>query len=124
MKTRKNFEGYVNIGDINYMEHGGNFIKQLSENEFYSVSIKYIENENMFKIEYATIDITDTWINKVAVMSYAGMDEVEFKYNKSFYVSSILSYYGYYNCNGNEFIEKGIKKAYSALLEVLASNSL
>ena len=121
MNIRKEFKGYQNVGDINYMDYGGHFIKKEGENYYYSVSINPLEDSEtvQYIIQSALIDITDSWIDKKSVMSFTGMSEDDYNNDKLFYAESVIDYYGYYHCNGSEVIESGIKKAYSTLLNFI-----
>ncbi len=119
MKTKKQFENFENYGDINYMEHGGVFIKQLNDEDYYIVSIKFLDDTNNYLLQNAIISINDTWIDKSAILSFMGMKEKEYNTNTRLYVLGVTEYYGFYHCNGSSEIVTGIKKAYSELLQLI-----
>ena len=56
----KNFKGYKNYGDINFMEHGGRFIKQVDVDTYYIVTIyqDFSAGLGQWTVEHIYIDIT------------------------------------------------------------------
>jgi len=119
MRTRKEFEGYTNYGDVNYMDYDGCFIKKLSDTEYHIVQIENLSvygDMTGWLIADVTIDITDTWIDKDQVIRFCDLED---NYNNDEFAYAVVSYYGSINCGGNEIIIQGLKKAYSVLLDYL-----
>lgn len=98
-------QGYESYGDVNPLEHGGQWVKKTEiDHEYSIVSITPYEDKtdekDLYSILFSTcvIDITDSWIDKDAVTDYADTP----KDNEEVYALDILSYYGALNCNGEE----------------------
>jgi hypothetical protein len=65
---------YENFGDVNPLDHGGIWVKQINKTEYEIV--KNIPETN--EIYDLSIDITDSWIEKNDVMSFIGMTNESF----------------------------------------------
>jgi hypothetical protein len=120
MQIRKQFKGYMNYGDINYMDHGAKFIKQLKNDECYIVSINpnynYETEKTEYLIDYCILDTSDSWIDKKAVKEYADIKNDD----KKDLACGVVDYYGFYNITGNESEKtESIKAAYSRLLQLI-----
>jgi hypothetical protein len=130
MQVKKQFKGYKNYGDINFMEHGGRFIKQVDIDTYYIVTIDLVIDydgsesflgEIKWLIEHTYIDITDSWIDLDRVKSFIGLDKITTNKDKELLADGILTYHGTYHCNGISETVSGIKKAYSLLKTLLDS---
>lgn len=73
MTTEKQ-NSYENYGDVNPLDHGGIWVKQITETQ-YEIIKNIPETNELFDM---SIDITDNWIEKEGVMSFIGMDEQSF----------------------------------------------
>jgi hypothetical protein len=95
-----NFENekFENYGDINPLQHGGIFIKQIGETEYHIVTNDILEDMEGYSIVGSSIiDITDSWIDIDGVKNSCGITV-----NNKQLTSDILWYYGHYHCNGEQ----------------------
>ena len=70
---------YINYGDKDFFELGILVDTEHSNTEFSMIRcLPYPEKEDLYQFAMLTVDITDSWINKEAVMSYIGMSEDTF----------------------------------------------
>jgi hypothetical protein len=90
-------------GDINPLQHGGLWMKQVDEGgNIYSI-LKVINLENDpngagFIVADGIVDITDDWICMEDVFSYGGLDP-KLATNEDIALTA-FSYYGAENCDG------------------------
>jgi hypothetical protein len=85
--TKEKQNNYENYGDVNPLEHGGIWVKQINENE-YEVIKNIPETSEVYDL---SIDITDSWIEKDSIMSFVGMSEEEF--DPVWYAIGCTNYY-------------------------------
>ena len=96
---------WINVGDIDFMEHGGEFVKRdtdLPLDKCYHV----VKVTNMYEacreegylVELGYVDIKDDWIDWEAVES--GCDITDTDLTK---VSNLISYYGIENFGGESY---------------------
>jgi len=84
--TEKRYD-FINYGDVNPLDHGGIWVKEINEAVFEIVK-NIPETKELYYLE---VDITDTWIEKEGVMSFIGMTEEEF--NPVWYAIGCTDYY-------------------------------
>jgi len=97
-----NMNGFMNYGDVSFMEHGGTFIKNESGREYWVVTVDPIEDGESpaWEINYALVDIDDDWIDKDAVESCCDKSDTD-----ELFVSDLVSYYGMYELSGGSMGE-------------------
>jgi hypothetical protein len=82
---------YENFGDVNPLDHGGIWVKQINKTEY-----EIIKNiPETLEIYNMSIDITDSWLEKDSVMSYLGMTERDF--DPLWFAIGCTDYYGVLN---------------------------
>lgn len=70
---------YMNYGDKDFFEHGILVDAEHSDTEFPILHcMPYPGEEDLFQFGDCRVDITDSWIEKQAVMDYIGMKKAEF----------------------------------------------
>ena len=90
---------FVNYGDKNFFEDGFLLDMDHSDTEFQAiVCIPLPDMEDSYLFAECIIDITDSWIEKPAVMAYCGMNDENF--DKAWYARACIEYYGVENFNG------------------------
>lgn len=100
--------GYVNYGDVDYLEHGGCFIKKDTEvsGECYKVvEIHKVDSEEkeVYWVVDSYVDLSDGWIEWEKVKSYVGLEnENENELPGELLAREALSYYGSDNFNGSK----------------------
>ena len=84
---------YINYGDKDFFRHGLLVDYGHSETEFLIMTCEpYPEEEDVYQFGDITVDITEPWIDRKAVMGYIGMKEDGF--DPFFYAVGCVSYYG------------------------------
>lgn len=87
---------FINYGDINFFEYGVLIDDEHNENEYRVLyCMPFDDADNLYLFAECDVDITDTWIDKNAVMSYAGMTDETF--DPALYAIDCISYYGVEN---------------------------
>lgn len=87
---------YINYGDKDFFQYGCLVDAEHSDTEFDMLVCRpYDDEEDKFQFAQITVDITDTWIDKKAVMSYIGMTEKTF--DPIQYAIGCADYYGWEN---------------------------
>lgn len=87
---------YVNYGDRDFFEHGRLVDAEHSDTEFsLLVCDPYEDEEDLYQFGDITIDVTDDWIDKKAVMSFIGMTDET--YDPIEYAIGCVDYYGIEN---------------------------
>jgi len=100
IKTNKE-ETYKEYGDVNPIEHGGQWVKKIDEHVYDIITIQNIEDvegEPLILFSEVQIEVTDKWINKNEVISCCDTP----KDNEEMYALDIVSYYGAYQSGGSE----------------------
>lgn len=85
--------GWVFIGDVNPIEHGGIWIREEeggNGEQFEFVKVQEWFDEHI-AIAHGTLDITDDWIDREGVESYGDSSLAESPHN---YVATVVDYYG------------------------------
>ena len=97
-------EKFENYGDVSLTE-GARFVKKVGDTEYQIVSTDFIEDcedDKCYIVTDCLVDISDSWIDKEDVMSYAGMVAIDVRDDPIRYALSCLSYYGW--CNFGEYL--------------------
>ena len=93
---------FINYGDRNFFEYGVLVDSEHSDTEFQILYCRpYDDEEDKYQFAECTVDITDSWIDKKAVMSFAGMNEENF--NPIRFAIDCIEYYGVENFGGNSY---------------------
>ena len=83
---------YFNYGDINFFEWG-NLVQTISDNEYdILVCRPYSDADGVYQFAKCCIDISDSWIDRRAVMYFIGMSEDNF--DPIQYALGCIDYYG------------------------------
>lgn len=70
---------FINYGDTNFLEHGVLVDSEHSDTEFEMLRAEpYSDVEDQWQFARLSVDITDSWIDRKAVMDYIGMTEESF----------------------------------------------
>ena len=71
---------YRNYGDRNFYEYGVLVDESASTGSVFDMLLcrPYADREDLYQFARVSVDISDNWIDKAAVMSYAGMCEEDF----------------------------------------------
>lgn len=69
---------YINYGDKNFFEYGVLVDSEHSDTEINIIRCLPYDEENRYQFNECTVDITDSWIDKKAVMNFIGMTEENF----------------------------------------------
>lgn len=92
---------YVNCGDKDFFERGRLVDSEHSDSVMdILVCNPYSDEEDLYQFGECSVDITDDWIDKQAVMDFLGMDSDSF--NPIEYAIGCIDYYGMENfgaCN-------------------------
>lgn len=92
---------YINYGDKNFFERGRLVDSEHSDSVLdILVCDPYDDEEDLYKFGECSVDITDSWIDKQAVMDFLGMDSDSF--NPIEYALGCIDFYGIENfgaCN-------------------------
>lgn len=85
---------YRNYGDVNFLDYGGCLIDtEHSDTEFDVIYLQpYDDEEGIYQCAELTVDITDSWIDREAVMKFGGMAEDDF--NPIHFAEDCIDYYG------------------------------
>lgn len=95
---------WKNYGDINPIEHGGQFVKhdeEISGRRFYVVHLNPFEDGKWLLLD-AYIDLDDDWIEWKSVFETCDTDENE---SDHILASDVLWYYGNHTGADEEIIE-------------------
>ena len=80
---------YINKGDVNFFENG--CLIEDRGNGIFAIFIcmPFYENEDSYLFAHVEVDVNDSWINRDAVMRFAGnpVDDMDF-------AMGMISYYG------------------------------
>lgn len=103
---------FVNYGDVNFFELGILVDAEHSDTEFSILYCRpYDDEEDLYFFAECEVDVTDSWIDKNAVMDYLGMSAENF--NAVQYAIGCIEYYGAENFsspyNGYQFTKKEIE---------------
>ena len=110
------------FGDVNPIQHGGQWIIKTSEHTYRVVTVdRYEDTETpLIRLGDCDVDVTDEWIDKAQVTRYAdsSIDEDEMRY-----ALDVVSYYGAQGCGGSykDFTEEDTVKelaTYNIIVEV------
>lgn len=92
---------YENYGDKNFFEYG-RLVEVVNDNEFNIICCTpYDDEEDKYQFAECVVDITDSWIDRKAVMEYGGMTEDNF--NAIHFAIDCISYYGVENFGGMSY---------------------
>lgn len=84
---------YINYGDVNFFENGCLVDSEHSDTEFKVLYCRpYDDAEDLYLFADCTVDITDSWIDKNAIMGYLGMTEKTF--DSIQFAIGCIDYYG------------------------------
>lgn len=94
---------YTNYGDINPLDHGGVFVKPITDTEFEIVKLTPLEDGTAprWRVEAVLVDITDSWIERDAVQSFAGLPDDDANFNVLLAIAAV-EYYGAVNFGEND----------------------
>lgn len=93
---------YVNYGDKDFFDYGVLVDTEHSDTEFPILyCMPYPDEEDLFQFGDCRVDITDSWIEKQAVMNHIGMKEAEF--NPALFAIGCISYYGAVNFGAQSY---------------------
>ena len=93
---------FVNHGDYSFFERGCLVDTEHSGTEFPMFLCRpYPDEDDLYQFGMVIVDITDSWIDKAAVMSYIGMTEESF--DPVQYAIGCTEYYSWDNFGANEF---------------------
>ena len=83
---------YKNYGDKDFFQYG-RLVEKESETEYrIIVCDPYSDQEDCFQFAETLVDITDSWIDRQAVMNYGGMTEDNFDAIR--FAIDCIEYYG------------------------------
>lgn len=102
---------FKNYGDVNPLDHGGIWVKQINNHTF-EVIRNIPETNEVYNME---VDITDSWIEKEEVLSFTGMTEENF--DPIWYAFSCTQYYGVENF-GNSYEYKSRNEVIDHLINL------
>lgn len=90
---------YKNYGDKNFFEYGVLIDSEHSDKEINMIYCRpYDDEEDKYLFAECTIDISDKWIDRKAVMSYGGMTEETF--DPILFAIDCVEFYGAENFGG------------------------
>lgn len=114
---------YKNYGDKNFFDMGILLDDEHSDTVFPVILCRpYPDEENKFQFAMGEVDVTDSWIDRKGVMSYAGMTEET--YNAAQFAVDCTNYYDWENF-GQVWREANREQIESALrMEEIASDNL
>lgn len=100
---------YKNYGDVNFFEYGI-YVKELGNNEF-SILKCMPSDDEMYGFGELVVSIDDGWIDKDAVMSYAGMEN----FDSIMFAIACTDYYAWENFGSfkrltKKEVEENLKK--------------
>lgn len=82
---------FINYGDVNPIEHGGIWVKQVNETDF-EIARNIPDN---CEFQDMCVNICDSWIDRTGVMNFIGMIEEDF--NPVQFAIGCIYYYGVEN---------------------------
>ena len=88
---------FTAYGDVNPIEHGGQWVRKITETDYEAITLEYDEPNEVIRLGTVLLDISDAWIDKKSVLSYA---DGSLDYPERF-VLDANSYYGIENCGGS-----------------------
>lgn len=69
---------YINYGDRNFFEHGILIDNEHSDSVIFLIRCEpYPDEEDLYQFAKIEVDVDDFWIDRKAVMAYAGMKEFD-----------------------------------------------
>ena len=69
---------YENYGDVNFFEHGILVDSEHTDTEYNMLRCEpYSDAEDLYQFAHLCVDVSDSWLDRDAVMSYAGMEEFD-----------------------------------------------
>lgn len=93
---------YLNYGDVNFFEHGILVDTEHSDTEFPILyCMPYPDEEDLYQFGDCQVDITDSWIDKQAILNYIGMKETEF--DPVLFAIGCIEYYGAVNFGADSY---------------------
>jgi hypothetical protein len=96
---------WVNYGDVNPIEHGGIFVKEENETTFRIVKLQFVDDDGKNLLLDLNVDISDSWIEKEAVMNYAGISEADEDFSVNFAIACTEFYSpGNFGCHENIYL--------------------
>ena len=87
---------YRNYGDVNFFEHGLLVAhdETKDKNGFYILHCEPLDYEDEYYFGDVYVDITDSWIDKEAVMDFADITSLETEEDEIQYAIACYDYYG------------------------------
>jgi hypothetical protein len=113
---------YTAYGDVNPIEHGGQWVKKVSVNDYDIITLEYDESSDTLIYGTVLLDITDSWIDMKDVLSYSDLGGSS---PSELYALAIVDYYGIVNCGGTidnydldeiDQLKAMLKEAYNILV--------
>lgn len=93
---------YINYGDKNFFERGRLVDSEHSDSVLdILVCDPYDDEEDLYQFGECSVDITDDWIDKQAVMDFLGMDSDSF--NPIEYALGCIDFYGMENFGATNY---------------------
>ena len=91
---------YKNYDDVDFFEYG-RLVEKESETEFNIIVCDPYPDGSGFRFSEVQVDITDSWIDRKAVMECCGMTEENF--DPILYALDCISYYGAENFGASNY---------------------
>lgn len=93
---------YANYGDVDFFENGTYVANDPDCNTAYYIirCLPYSDQEGHYMYGDLYVDISDSWIDRSAVMDYAGMDEESF--DPVLFAIACTDYYSWENFGAEE----------------------
>ena len=98
--TYSECDNYIAYGDVNPIEHGGQWIKKVGENEYDVITINQLDGSEPPIILFgsAILDLKDSWINIWDVIQTFDSDLLG---DEAKIALDVVGYYGSENCGGS-----------------------
>ena len=87
---------YRNFGDVSFFEHGVLVDTEHSDTVFPMLLCRpYAGEEDLFQFAHVEVDITDKWINREEVLSFAGLTEEDAEKEPVWFAIACTDYYSW-----------------------------
>ena len=115
---------YRNFGDRNFFEYGVLVDDHESTDKVFDMLLcrPYSDREDLFQFARVAVNTEDSWIDRAAVMSFAGMTEED--YNSLNFAIACTDYYSWdnfgacgYDCDWQHMTEQDIRNWLEPLLQ-------
>lgn len=114
---------YINYGDANFFENGCLVDSEHSDTCFDIIMCNpFCDEEDRYMFGQCQVDITDTWIDRNAILQYIGMTEKTF--DSVQYAIGCMNYYSWDNFGAQSYAYEWTNMTKAEICEILKYQSI